>query len=86
MKVVPLETQGITLESVLEQAESGEVIILTSGGEVRFAIVAAGEADREALALGSSPDFLNYLAEIAHRANSAPRKTLREVREMLEAD
>lgn len=83
MKVVPLETPGIDLKGVQEQAEAGEDILLTSGGETRFAVIAADEADWEAFTLGGNADFLAYLDDIARRAAQRPRKSLRAVREVL---
>ena len=80
MKQLALESAGLTLERVLEEAAAGEVVFLTSGGEPAFALVKADESDAEICALRSNAKFMAFLAECEARARTQPRKTLDEFR------
>ena len=82
MKSVELDRQGPTLEQVLREAAGGEVVVLTAGGEARFALVAIDEADREVMALRSNDGFLAYLDDCSARAKAEPRKSLRAMQDL----
>ena len=81
MKHLALESEGLTLQQVLDAAAAGEVVFLTSGGQPAFALVRADEADAEICALRSNPKFMAFLAECEARARTQPRKLLDEFRE-----
>ena len=84
MKTVAIDAADLTLEHLLREAGQGEVVFLTSGGETRFALVAADEGDREAASLRSNAEFMAYLDACSERARQGPRKTLAEVRAALD--
>jgi hypothetical protein len=81
MKTISVDSKSLTVERLLEEASGGDVVFLTSGGETRFALVAADEGDQEICALKSNAEFMVYLADAEHRARTGPRKTLQQIRE-----
>lgn len=81
MKTIPLESEELTLQQLLEEAAKGEVVFLTRGGETQFALVSADEGDQEVFAIRSNAELLKYLSECEERARTRPRKTLTEIRE-----
>jgi antitoxin (DNA-binding transcriptional repressor) of toxin-antitoxin stability system len=82
MRTISLESEGLTLERLLQEAEKGEVVFLTRSGQTQFALVPADEADKEVCALRSNPGFMTYLAACEERAKTQPRKSFREIREV----
>ncbi len=85
MKSFPIETTT-TLGDVLNAADEGQVVVLTSGGETRYALVPADEGDIEAFSLARNREFMAFLAEAELRAAKGPRKTLTAVRGMFSED
>ena len=81
MKAVALESADLTLPQLLDAAQEHGVVFLKTGGKTRFAVVPADEADEEVCSLQSHVEFLTYLTEAEQRARTAPRKSLREIRE-----
>lgn len=81
MKTISLR-EGLTLDRLLEEAASGDVVFLTVDGEVRFALVAVDEGDQEICALRSNADFMAYLSACEERARTRSRKSLQQIREL----
>jgi len=81
MKTIDLPAEGLTVERLLREAAQTDVVFVTTGGEVRYALVPADESDREVLALRSNPEFISYLTDAVTRAKNGPRKTLAAIRE-----
>jgi antitoxin (DNA-binding transcriptional repressor) of toxin-antitoxin stability system len=82
LKTVPLESEGLSLEGLLQEASRGEVVFLTADGQTRFALIPADDGDREVASLRSNAEFMAYLTASAERARTGPRKTLREIRQL----
>ncbi|MEO6812117.1 MAG: hypothetical protein ABI353_23660 [Isosphaeraceae bacterium] len=80
MKTVSLDSKGLTLERILQEAADGDVVFLTEGNQTRFALVAVDDGDREVLALRSNPEFMAFLDDCQERARTRPRKSLKDVR------
>ena len=83
MKTQTLPIEGLTLERLLEEAGHGEVLFLTSQGNVRLVVLPADEGDVEAVAVRDNPELMAYLAVCSERARTQPRKTLQQLRESL---
>jgi hypothetical protein len=81
MKTVTLDAPDLTIERLLREAAGGDVVLLTSGGQARFAPVAVDEGDQEAFALRSNAEFMAYLARCQERARQGPRRSLAAVRQ-----
>jgi antitoxin (DNA-binding transcriptional repressor) of toxin-antitoxin stability system len=86
LKTVSLDSPQLTLEGVLRDAADGEVVVLTTGGSPRFALVAVDEGDQEVLAFRSSADFLAYLDESKRRARQGPTRSLEEIKRLFSED
>lgn len=82
MKTISLETKSLTIEKLLEAAADGEPVFLTDNGHTHFALLQADDGDREVCALKSNAEFMAYLTEAEHRAQTTPRKSLQQIREM----
>jgi len=82
MKPASVPVERATLDSVLEKVERGQLVFLTREGEVRFAVTAADDFDREVNALQNNPEFMDYLAACKKRAHTRPRKSLAEMRKL----
>ena len=82
MKKTILPIEGLTLEQMLQQAATHDVVFLTAEGEIRFALMPADEGDEEVCALISNAEFMAYLTESKQRAKTAPRTSLKEIREI----
>jgi antitoxin (DNA-binding transcriptional repressor) of toxin-antitoxin stability system len=80
MKTMTLETPGLTLDRLLQEAAGGEMIVLTADGQPRFALVAMDEGDQEVFALRSNAEFMAYLTDCQEHARKGPRRSLEEVR------
>jgi hypothetical protein len=78
--ILPIE--GLTLEQMRRQAATHDVVFLTAKGKIRFALMPADEGDEEVCALKSNPEFMAYLTESKERAKTAPRTSLKEIRQM----
>ena len=85
MKTVRVDPKRTTLRRVLREAKEGEVVFLTIGEDIRFALVRADESDREVCALRSNADFMAHLSDLEARAKTRPRRTLKQVRERFNA-
>lgn len=79
MITLDLRYQQITLEELLHAARSETVLIVTEEGQ-RYILEAADDFDREVAALGSSREFLDFLAE---RRKEPGRIALEEVERRL---
>ena len=62
MKIVPLETTGVTLPEVAELARSGTVI-LTRNGKPQAAVKDLSDTDWESVSLANNPRFRNLIEE-----------------------
>lgn len=82
MKTRTLEVEGLTLERLLQEATTEDVVFLTSQGQIRFAVMPADEGDPEICALRSNHEFLSYLSGCEDRAKTRPRKSLQRIREL----
>jgi hypothetical protein len=82
VKTISLPVEGLTVDRLLHEAASGNVLFLTDHGEVRFAVVPADGGDEEAAALRANANFMAYLTECEQRARARPRKSLRQIREL----
>ena len=80
MKTISIPVEGLSLESLLSDAQSEQVVFLTANGQVQFALMPCDDGDREVFALRANQDFLDYLSEAEQRARSQPRKSLAEMR------
>jgi hypothetical protein len=81
MKKTILPIERLTLEQTLQQAAKHDVVFLTAKGKIRFALMPADEGDEEICALKSNPEFMAYLTESKERAKTAPRTSLKEIRD-----
>ena len=79
MKTVAVESEGLTVEKLIQEASDGEVIFLTKDGETHFALVPADDADQEVCALRSNTEFMELLSYYEQRARTRPRKTLEQI-------
>lgn len=79
MITLDLRYQQITLEELLRAAGSEAVLIVTEEGR-RYILEAADDFDREVAALGSSREFLDFLAE---RRQEPGRIALEEIERRL---
>ncbi len=61
MKTLSVPVEGLTLKQLLKKAARQDVVFLTTGGEMRYALVPADEGDQEICALRSNTEFLAYL-------------------------
>src|SRR5439155_18850834 len=82
MKTATLSIEGLNLDRLLQEAGDQDVVFLRTNGEVKFAIMHADESDQEVCALKSNPEFMSYLTECHQRADSEPRFSLEQLREM----
>jgi hypothetical protein len=82
MKTTTLPIEGLNLDQLLQEAGTQDVVFLRSNGEIKFALMHADDSDQEAYALKSNPEFMAYLTECHQRAESEPRFSLEQVREM----
>jgi hypothetical protein len=82
VKKVTLPIEGLTLAQLLQEAAKHDVVFLTAKGKIRFALMPAEEGDEEVCALKSNPEFMAYLTESKERAKTAPRTSLKEIREI----
>ena len=53
-----------------------------TNGEIKFALMHADDGDQEVCALKSNSEFMAYLTDCHQRADSEPRFSLEQVREM----
>jgi hypothetical protein len=81
MKASTLPIEKNSLDKVLKKAQEGQLVFLTKRGQVRFALAAADDFDREVAALRDNPDFVAFLAGCRERARTRPLKTLEEIEE-----
>ena len=86
MKTLSLDSKSLTLEKLLEQADQGEVVFLTSHGQTRFALIPADDSDREVCAIKSNSEFMAYLTEAEQRGQTGPRKTLEQIRKLYDVE
>jgi len=82
MKTTTLPIEGLNLDRLLQEAGAQDVVFLRSNGEIKFALMHAGDSDQEVYALKSNPEFMAYLTECHQRADSEPRFSLEQVREL----
>ena len=80
MKIVPVESEGLTLKDLLPEIASEEAVFLTVGGEVRFVVLPADEADQEVVAMRANDRLMAFLERCGERARTSPRKSLKQVR------
>jgi len=81
VKTTTLQTEGLHLDRLLQEAGNQDVVFLRTNGEIRFALMHADEGDEEVLALRSNEEFMAYLTECKTRSESQERFTLDQVRE-----
>lgn len=86
MKTIPLESKGLTLERLLEEATDERIVFLSASGETQYVIARADDLDEELLATRSNQELMDYLAECHRRAKLSPRKTLQELRDEHQAE
>jgi len=79
MKTVAVESTGLTVEKLLQEAADGEIVFLTKDGETHFALIPADDADQEICALRSNSAFMNLLESYVQRAKTGPRKTIEQI-------
>jgi len=82
VKTTTLPIEGLNLDRLLQEAGDQDVVFLRTNGEVKFAIMHADESDQEVCALKSNPEFMAYLTECHQLADSEPRFSLEQLREM----
>ncbi len=82
MKKATLPIEELTLATLLQEAAKHDVVFLSAKGKIRFALMPADEGDEEVCALKSNPEFMAYLTESRERAKTAPRTSLKEIREI----
>ena len=82
MKTISVPIEGLTLERLLQQAKNGDVVFLTNKGEIEYALIPADDGDNEVLATRANQDLMAYLTECRERAQTGPRKSLDEIRQL----
>ena len=83
MKVIPLERTALTLPEAAEMAR-GELVILTRRGKPLAAIKHLSEADWEALAVGSDPQFQALIADARRSLEEEGGVRLEDLRQELD--
>ena len=86
MKPVSLAVEGLTLDRLLQEAASGDVIFLTANGRICFVLASADEGDAEACAMRSNAELMAYLTQCTERAKSGPRKTIQQIRSLYHSE
>lgn len=81
MKTIVRAVEKLTLKRLLDDAAGFDVVFLTEGGQVRFALMPADEDDQEVCALKSNAQFMAYLTDCEERAKHGPRRSLKEMQE-----
>jgi hypothetical protein len=86
VKTISLPVEGLSLERLLQEAANGDVVFLTSNGQIRFALVPAEEGDDEICAMRANAELMAYLSECEQRARTRPRKSLQQIRQLYGID
>jgi hypothetical protein len=80
MKIVPVESTGRTLRTLLPKVTGEEAVFLTLQGQVRFVVLPADEGDQEVLAMRGNRRLMEFLDRCGQRARAGSRKSLATVR------